>query len=124
MRISDWWLFSYLERLTSCIPGAEEVDTAREEPSLKETKNRSERRNLRELLDKSHTNHDSSPEHGDDGQMISGSYLANENCRRGLEDDVWDKEDQVGDVLSTIVSQVHRLSHYMERRLTYRNPVS
>jgi hypothetical protein len=56
--------------------------------------------------------------------MISGSYPANENSRRGVEDDVWDEEDQVGDVLSTIVSQVHILSHCMERRLTYRNPVS
>jgi hypothetical protein len=39
-----------------------------------------------------------------------------------LEDDVWDEEDQVGDVLSTIVSKVHILSHLYDEKTHVSKP--
>jgi hypothetical protein len=88
-----------VKRLTSCVPCAEKIDTAGEETSLEETKNCSESCKLRELLDESHTNHDSTPHHSDEGQMNTRTDFANEDSRRWLEDDVGDEEDQIGNVL-------------------------
>ena len=87
--------------LTSSVPCAEQVDTAGEETSLEEAKNRTKSRKLRELFNETHANHDTSPEHSDDSQVETGTNSADEDSRGRLEDDVWDEEYQVGNVLST-----------------------
>lgn len=89
-----------LSNLISSVPCAEKIDTAGEETSLEETKNRTESCKLRELLDETHTNHDSTPHHSDESQMNTGTDFADEDSRGWLEDDVGNEEDQVGDVVS------------------------
>lgn len=89
-----------LSDLISSVPCAEKIDTAGEETSLEETKNRSESCKLRELLDESHANHDSTPHHSDKSKMNTRTDFADEDSRRRLKDDVGDEEDQVGDVVS------------------------
>lgn len=97
--------------LTSSVPCAEKIDTAGEETSLEETKNRSKSCKLRELLDETHTNHDSTPHHSDESKMNTGTDFANEDSRGWLEDDVGNEEDQVGDVLPRL--SVHISTHRM-----------
>lgn len=99
-----------LSNLISGVPCAEKIDTAGEETSLEETKNRSESCKLRELLDESHTNHDSTPHHSDESQMNTGTDFADEDSRRWLKDDVGDEEDQVGDVVSE-ASELQLITH-------------
>lgn len=52
------------------------------------------------VLDEAHANHDGAPTHGNGGEVYARAELADEYRGRGLEDDVRDEEDEVGNVLS------------------------
>ncbi len=51
------------------------------------------------VLDKAHTNHNSAPEEGDEGEMNAWANLSYEDCGWWLENDIWDEEDEIGNVL-------------------------
>jgi hypothetical protein len=84
---------------TSGVPGAEEIDAAREEAGLEEAEQDAHAGELAKVLDKAHANHDAAPEQGDGGQMDAGAQLADHNGGGWLEDDVGDEEDEVGNVV-------------------------
>ena len=89
----------WLRRLTPGVPRAEEIDTAREEAGLEKTKHCSQGGKLTKVIDETHTDHDGAPECGDGCEVDAGTDLTDEDGGRGLEDDVGDEEDQVGNVL-------------------------
>ena len=91
--------------LTSCVPGAEEVDAAGEEAGLEDTEKRSQTCKSIEVLDEAHGNCDGAPEEGDEGEVKAGADGAADDGRGRLEDDVCDEEDEVGNILPKPVSQ-------------------
>lgn len=98
--------------LTSRVPCAQKINTAREESRLEHTQYRSESNKLVVLFDKTHANHDGAPHHRDDGEVESWANLADQDGRRRLEEDIGDEEDQVGNVLETTTSAYYPRRQY------------
>ena len=84
---------------TSGIPCAEKIDTAGEETSLQQTKQDTAGIQLLIVFDETHANHDSTPKGGDQGQVNARADLSDKDGGRRLENDVWDEEDEIRDVL-------------------------
>jgi hypothetical protein len=62
--------------LTSSIPRTQQVHAAREETSLKHTKDDAQAGELTEALYEAHAYHDSAPEDGDSREVKAGADLA------------------------------------------------
>lgn len=58
------------------------------------------------ILHETHGQRDTAPEEGDEGQMATGADVTNENCRRRLEDDVCNEEDEICNILFTFISLI------------------
>lgn len=85
--------------LTSSIPRAQQVDAAREEASLEQTKDDAQAGELAKVLHETHTDHHGAPEDGNGREVEAGTDLTNEDRGWSLEEDVGDEENQVGNVL-------------------------
>ena len=87
------------QKLTSRIPGAQQVDAAGEEASLKHTQQNSQPSHLVPFLDETHPNHAATPQDRDGGQMNPGSEFPHDDGRGWLEENVGDEKDQRDDIL-------------------------
>lgn len=90
--------------LTASVPRAEQVHAAGEETSLEHTEQHARASQLAKVLDEAHSDHDGTPEERDGGKMDTGSDGTDENGGRGLEEDVRDEENKVGNVLQQVSS--------------------
>lgn len=81
-------------QLTSCIPSTEKVDTAGEEPSLEDTKDDAQTRQIVPVGHEAHPDHDAAPEEGDEGQVELGADQADEEGGGWLEDHIGGEEGE------------------------------
>jgi hypothetical protein len=88
-----------MESLTSSVPGAEQIDTAGEETRLKETEQDSHARELTIVLDETHSNHNRTPEQRNACKVNARTESTNHNGGGGLEQDVRNEEEEVGNIL-------------------------
>jgi hypothetical protein len=80
--------------LTSSIPSAEEVYTAREKAGFEQTKNHAEGGELVPLFGEAHADHDDSPEEGDAGKVDAWAEPAHQDGGGRLEGDIGGEKDQ------------------------------
>lgn len=89
-----------LLKIVARVPGGQEINCAREETSLENTKEDAEPEHLVPLVDKSETDENASPKHADGSYEVGRTDLAHEDCCRRLKEDVWDKENQTDDTVA------------------------
>lgn len=92
----DCWAVAVL---ASCIPCAEQIDSAGEEASLKDAQDSSQGGNVNVILDKAHAQCNGTPQKGDACEVGSWANGANKDRGGRLEDDICDEEDEVGNIL-------------------------
>jgi len=88
---------SYIE---SSVPGAQQINAAGKETGLENTEKDTRSRKLFPIVDKAHTNHETTPKKCNDGQMESGANFSDDDGRGRLKHDVCGEEDKGGDGLS------------------------
>lgn len=100
-----------LLNLRASVPAGDEIDAAGEETGLEDTEQDTANKQLMPVGKESHSEHDATPQDGDQGQPDAATDFTKGHVGRELKDDVWREEDGGDDTVTLSDGELEILAH-------------